>query len=81
MPQPSYPSPAMQPQDKRPNGYSESGDQVILTMSRDDYNYVLFALGMATGSSYDLPERQKALIELTNRLNQGNPNFTPYATD
>ena len=64
----------------QPNGYSESGDQVILTMDRNDYNYLLFALGLATGSSYEHKERVKELLELCNRLNQGNPNFTPYAT-
>jgi len=64
----------------QPNGYQASGDQVILTMTRADYNSLLFALGLATGGSFQAPERAKALIELMNRLNQGNPNYTPYAT-
>lgn len=65
----------------QPNGYSELGDQVTLTMDRNDYNELLFALGMATGSSHDQPARMKAFIELMNRLNAGNPNYTPYATN
>lgn len=64
----------------KPLGYSQTEDQVILTMTREDYNSILFALGYATGASSDLPDRKNALIELMNRLNQGNPNYTPYAT-
>lgn len=47
-------------------------------MSRDDYAQLLFMMGYATGKA--TPERLKRYLELTNRINQGNPNFTPYAT-
>lgn len=64
-----------------PNGYGESvTGQVTLTMSKNDYNSLLFALGVATGASSYEAARLKSFLELINRLNAGNPNFTPYAT-
>ncbi len=62
----------------KPNGYSESDDQVTLRMSKDDYLQLLVMMGYATGKS--TPERVNRWLKLVNRLNQGNPNFTPYAT-
>ena len=59
--------------------YSEENGQVILTMSREDYNLLLIVLGYATGGAIKdhwIPAER--MFELTNRLNQGNPNFTPY---
>jgi len=65
----------------QPNGFFEELDgQVVLRMDRNDYNELLFVMGMATGFSHDQPARMKAFIELCNRLNQGNQNYTPYAT-
>lgn len=58
-------------------GYSESDGLIVLAMSRDDYNHLLIALGFATGCA-TLPETQNSLVRLTNRLNAGNPHFTPY---
>jgi hypothetical protein len=59
---------------------------VVLTLSREDYDLVLMMLGMATGycvkeHSAD-PERalNKALA-LMNRLNEGNPHYTPYQVE
>jgi hypothetical protein len=54
-------------------GYSEKDGQVVLTMSREDYKDLMRYAGYAA-ISY---RRQKA-ARLLNRLNQGNPNYTPY---
>jgi hypothetical protein len=56
--------------------YSEENGQVILRMSREDYQTLLIIMGYAMGGSFWV-ERNKAL-EFVNRLNSGNPNYTPY---
>ena len=58
-------------------GYAEVGDTVVLTMSRDDYNLLLLALGMAAGRENDR-DRFTAALALANRLNDGNPSWKPY---
>ena len=62
--------------------YREENGQVILTMSRDDFERVLMRLGAATGlaiqRSANLAETLYDELALLNRLNEGNPNFTPY---
>ena len=57
--------------------YTEKDDTITLEMSRGDYNHLLLALGMAAGLASDKPTFWK-WIEFTNRLNAGNPHFTPY---
>lgn len=54
--------------------YSEKDGQVTLTMSRDDYERLsqIFALASVPRVF------QRTTVELWNRLNQGNPNYTPY---
>jgi hypothetical protein len=61
--------------------YSERDGQVILTMSREDYGSLIGILGSALlpyvlhgGPRFD------AIVALANRLNEGNPNYTPYQT-
>ena len=54
-----------------------TGDRVQFDISRDDFELLLLALGMATGSVQDTPMR-RLLFELANRINEGNPNWTPY---
>ena len=56
--------------------YSEENGQVILTMSRDDYDRLLFRLAKAAASM----GRQglDAELQYSDRLNSGNPNYTPY---
>ena len=54
--------------------YREENGQVVLTMSREDYETVLMALGAFTVYAYE-PRR---ILEVCNRLNVGNPNYTPY---
>jgi hypothetical protein len=63
--------------------YSESNGQVILTMSREDYERVLMVLGTAAGAAGIGRGvlSMKAVFELTNRLNEGNPHYTPYQVE
>lgn len=59
--------------------YREENGQVLLTMSRDDYQMLLIVLGYATGGA--IKEHWTSatrMFELTNRLNEGNPHYTPY---
>ena len=55
--------------------YREENDQVILTMSRKDHENLIYFLGFAAGLTHRPPQD---VFELLNRLNQGNPNYTPY---
>jgi hypothetical protein len=62
-------------------GYSENErGEVVLTMSRDDYQNLLLALGQAVGLALRDGESARATrgFLLVNRLNEGNPRFTPY---
>jgi hypothetical protein len=59
--------------------YQERDGEVILTMSREDYQMLLLVLGYATGGA--IQQRwtsAQRMFELTNRLNQGNPHYVPY---
>lgn len=59
--------------------YREEHGQVILTMSREDYQMLLIVLGYAIGGA--IKEQwtpAEEIFELTNRINEGNPNFRPY---
>jgi hypothetical protein len=47
-----------------------------LVLSIDDFELLIFALGVAAGSVG--PERADAFIRLADRVNRGNPNWTPY---
>ena len=59
-----------------PRGWSRDGDDVVLRMSEDDYASLVLALGIAAGS---LAREGGALwLALANRLNAGNPQWTPY---
>jgi hypothetical protein len=64
--------------------YREEGDQVVLTISRDDYDLLLILLG---ASSVHAAHGGKSLftldqiLGLLNRLNQGNPRYTPYQVE
>ena len=57
-------------------GYKEdeNGD-IILTMSKDDYQWLFLALGIATGaaSKEENDKMVHSLCSLMERLNKGNP--------
>jgi hypothetical protein len=56
--------------------YSEKDGSVILTMSREDYQLVLMLLGAGVAGERIITWPKA--IELLNRLNEGNPHYTPY---
>lgn len=55
--------------------YSEKDGEVVLAMSREDYDEMLKVFATATAKLF--PDTMW-ILRLLNRLNQGNPNYTPY---
>ena len=58
--------------------YREENGQVVLTMSREDYERVVFSLGLATGFMLQDGGNGDSMRALLNRINEGNPNYTAY---
>jgi len=62
--------------------YIQQGDRVTLDMTINDHTQLLLLLGYAAGSiskeDGDNSPRFWRAIDLVNRLNEGNPRFTPY---
>jgi len=60
--------------------YREENNQVILAMSRDDYDWLLKVFAVATAAVIAKAGIDKVgcVLDVLNRLNQGNPNYTPY---
>jgi hypothetical protein len=57
--------------------YSEdSQGQVVLRMSREDYEIILMALGAWT--SFTWQKGNDGMFRMLNRLNEGHPSYTPY---
>jgi len=63
--------------------YHEENGQVVLTMSRDDYDAVLIRLGIAAGylSQQRDDDAFRRTCALLNRLNEGNPHYIPYEVE
>ena len=61
-----------------PLGYSRDGDVVTLRMTVDDWGNLLASLGAADAARLSDKAMFYRGIALLNRLNAGNPNFTPY---
>jgi hypothetical protein len=59
--------------------YSEKDGEVVLTMSKVDYGRLMFRLGMSADISHWRVMDQE--FEFLNRLNSGNPNYTPYQAE
>lgn len=57
--------------------YREENDQVVLTMSREDWQNLLLTLGYAMGSM-ELRSDRVRVTQLLDRLNSGNPDYKPY---
>jgi hypothetical protein len=56
--------------------YSEENGIVTLKISRDDYDRIMFRLGAALGACHWRSMDEE--LRFINRINEGNPNFTPY---
>ena len=59
--------------------YREENGQVILTMSSEDFQTILLALGAFTGLHMGNRGHGVKMFEMLNRLNEGNPHYKPYA--
>ena len=60
--------------------YTESGDTVTLTMTRDDHDQLMMLLGYALGAiqgNHSARSFYRAL-DFINRLNATHPRYTPY---
>lgn len=56
------------------------GELVHITVTYDEFEVLLLALGIAYGACKrtDLPVSAARLVHLANAINEGNPNWTPY---
>lgn len=63
-----------------PLGYKTDGETVTLTMTYDDYLSLILNLGIAAGamSESEISTHLYGSLALANRLNAGNPTWTPY---
>jgi hypothetical protein len=61
--------------------YREENDQVILTMSREDYEGMLMVFAAATVQIRQMTGKTDRVMALLNRLNSGNPHYTPYQVE
>jgi hypothetical protein len=50
----------------------------MLTLTVDDYDTLLIALGVATGALGTHSPAAWGIVRLINCINEGNPDFTPY---
>ena len=58
--------------------YRENGDTITIEMTRGDYEYLLWLLGVAGGIRAVDPRRFWETVDFVNRLNAGNPRFRQY---
>jgi hypothetical protein len=58
--------------------YKEQDGQVILTLSREDYDALLIRLGAAAAVMISQGGSVDRELGFINVLNAGNPNYTPY---
>jgi hypothetical protein len=58
--------------------YSERDGAVILTMSREDYQFICDCV--RTLPTF-VPRINQRAQEVVNRLNSGNPHYTPYQVE
>lgn len=58
--------------------YARYGDVVTLTLTRDQFDGLVLALGMATGVASRDGHPTESWLALANAVNEGNPNWRPY---
>jgi hypothetical protein len=66
--------------------YHEENGEVVLTMSKKDYESLIYRLGMYAGQLLvrgggDFRLNMEEEFGLLNRLNSGNPHYTPYQVE
>jgi hypothetical protein len=58
--------------------FHESGDEITLTMTRADYDYLSLACGYILGMLELGSPAFYGFLDFINELNKGNWNYTPY---
>ncbi|MGH9665554.1 MAG: hypothetical protein ACRD9L_14105 [Bryobacteraceae bacterium] len=53
-------------------------DKLTIELSRDEFELLLLALGIAAGSAAASPALFKDLLRLANAVNRNNPAWRPY---
>jgi hypothetical protein len=53
--------------------------RVVIEITPDEYSGLLVLLGYAIGSAEDRGEDAASWWRLANAINEGNPDYTPYA--
>jgi len=61
--------------------YREENGKVVLTMSREDYAVILLALGAYSAQFLARSGELQSILGMMNRLNSGNPHYTPYQVE
>ena len=61
--------------------YSEENGQVVLKMSKEDFDKLLMTFAAATVGMRRMGADVDGLLLLLNRLNSGNPHYTPYQVE
>jgi len=62
-----------------PNPKFNAGKDITFSLTPDEFDSLLLMAGYAIGAAF--PDNRKlayAFLRLANRLNEGNPNWTPY---
>jgi hypothetical protein len=62
-------------------GYSEQNEVVTLRMAREDFQSIVFALGVYAGSVPTDSQWLRHALALANRINVGNPRWSLYAVE
>ncbi len=57
-------------------GWKREGDRIIIDLTQEQWEILVYALGYATGNAHH--GLQKVLWQLANEINDGNPNWVPY---
>lgn len=60
----------------RPHGFSEDRGQVILRMTRSDYEQLRLMMNQAIAATVN-DQVVASHVDVYNRVNEGNPNFIP----
>ena len=64
-----------------PKPETPKAPDVTLTITAEEFDTLLFALGVATGAASNIrtPALVHGFLRLLNKINKGNPNFRPYS--
>lgn len=61
--------------------FRRDGDRVTIELTTEQYHTLLLQLGYAMGAASARGESTDPHLRLVNAINEGNPNWTPYAVE